>query len=445
MFIHKQWLVAGLVLALGEAALGQGDSCAFATTISGTGTWSFDNTWLTTSGFDGAGFCGLGASTVTKDGFYQWIVPTTGDYQFDTYGSSFDTKLSIHLGIGCAATCSGYNDDTGSLQSEVRLQGLNAGQQVLIQVGSFAGDYGPGGLHIGPIVDPCMNPADDLFEENDDCSSAAVLADGTYPNLFVSQSDPDHFAVCILSGDTINLSVLHSQAQGDIDAFLWEASDPHCGAGLLGLTSLIYGYSSTDDEVLTWTNNTGATVNAVLEVNVKMGSPSPCNTYDLMVSGSGGCGTPSYVSFCDPMNPNSTGQPTVISAAFATGVGSGLHLEAAHGPPTQFGYFLVGTGFSEPGLNFGNGRLCLAVGAGSQIGRYNVAGALNSVGQFNASGVLMNFVGTSTVGSGYDVPSNLPLTGNPSIASGDTWYFQLWHREAAGQSNFSNGIIVTFP
>ncbi|MEZ5975153.1 MAG: hypothetical protein R3E96_10020 [Planctomycetota bacterium] len=565
MFQKNLTLLPGLVLALAGAASAQGDLCSAATTITGTGTWAFDTSVLTTSGFNGGGTCAAGASTVNQDGFYQWTVPASGDYQFDTYGSSFDTKLSVHTGVGCAATCAGYNDDTGGLQSEVQLIGLVAGQQMLIQIGGYGTSFGTGVLNVAAYVDPCSGVPDDSFEdnddcttqttlvagaytglhtvmgdddyysvtipagmiltwgetfdsndntydvsdatcsvtylfdqlngfdyanntgapetitvraytypfapqnctdydidlsiapdpcqagnddsleENDDCSTATALSDGTYTNLFVSKADHDHYAVCIPDGSTITLDVLFTHTSGDIDAFLWEVGDVNCGSGFGSGTYLVYGYSASDNELLSWTNTTGADVDAILEVNVYPFSAGDCNNYDLTIAGSGNCGGSSFPTFCDPMTPNSTGQPTVMTASFGTGVGSDLHLDASQGPPTQFGYFLVGTGFSEPGLTISNGRLCLAIGAGTQLGRYNVAGTLNSVGQFNASGVLMNFVGTSTVGSGYDVPSNLPLTGNPTIASGDTWYFQLWHREAAGQSNFSNGIIVTFP
>ena len=149
-------------------------------------------------------------------------------------------------------------------------------------------------------------------------------------------------------------------------------------------------------------------------------------------------------SFCDPMNPNSIGMSTTLTGSMGTGVGSGLHLEAAQGPSNQFAYFLVGTGVSDPGIVISQGRLCLSVSGGNVFGRYNVPGALNSVGLFDAGGVLQNQVGTSTVGSGFDVPATVPITGSPTISAGSTWHFQLWHREAAGASNFSNGLSVTF-
>jgi len=150
-------------------------------------------------------------------------------------------------------------------------------------------------------------------------------------------------------------------------------------------------------------------------------------------------------TFCDPAQNNSTGFPTVLSGALGAPVGSGLHLEASSGPPTQFGYFLVGTGIDQPGVALGSGFLCLSLQAPNVLGRYNVGGgALSSVGLFDAGGVLQNVVGTSTVGSGFDVPTDLPLPGTPTITAGSTWHFQLWHRENAGDSNFSNGLSVTF-
>ena len=152
------------------------------------------------------------------------------------------------------------------------------------------------------------------------------------------------------------------------------------------------------------------------------------------------------VSFCDPANVNSTGGPVSISGSLS---GGSLHLEASGGPDGEFGYFLVGTGASPSStVMLSNGLLCLTIGAGNSIGRYNVSGGnLNSIGRFDGAGVYQNMVGTSTTGTGYDVPALLPLTGSPSIMAGDTWHFQLWYRDSLsgpGQSNLSNGLTVDF-
>ncbi|HPF15551.1 MAG TPA: hypothetical protein PLJ12_14905, partial [Planctomycetota bacterium] len=160
-----------------------------------------------------------------------------------------------------------------------------------------------------------------------------------------------------------------------------------------------------------------------------------------------GGGGSSIPTFCDPANNNSTGVPTSISGSMGSGVGSGLHLEARQGPAGQFGYFLVGTSFSDPGIPISGGTLCVSGG----IGRFNVGGngsQLNSIGVFNAAGTLENMVGTAlstgALATGFDVPAMLPFAGSPAIVAGSTWYFQLWHQEAGGQSNFSQGLAVTF-
>ena len=153
------------------------------------------------------------------------------------------------------------------------------------------------------------------------------------------------------------------------------------------------------------------------------------------------------VLFCDPAENNSTGGPASLSGTLGSGVGSGLHLECTGGVPSQFGYFLIGTGANDPGIAISDGRLCLETMGGNQIGRYNVIspGALNSTGVFNGAGVLLNAVGTATSsgGSGYDVPSSIPTIGG-LISAGQTWYFQVWYRENGGTANFSNVLGITF-
>ena len=150
---------------------------------------------------------------------------------------------------------------------------------------------------------------------------------------------------------------------------------------------------------------------------------------------------------CDPANINASGFPAVLSGSFSGAGGSGLHLECVQGPPMKFGYFLVGTDVTDPGVPISSGRLCLSTVGGNSIGRYNITGGLvNSIGQFDVNGVLQNLVSTSSVGSGFDVPTMVPSIGG-AITSGNTWHFQVWFREGgavAGVSNFSNSLSVTF-
>ena len=154
--------------------------------------------------------------------------------------------------------------------------------------------------------------------------------------------------------------------------------------------------------------------------------------------------SPVITNFCFPGAPNSTGFPAVLSGDFSSPTGTGLHLEANLGPATEFGYFLIGTTAIDPGLALSNGFLCLDASAGSTLARYNFgSGELNSIGQFDAAGVLQNLSSTSSVGTGFDVPTALP--GIPgTIMASSTWHFQLWYRDGPGQSNLTNGVSVTF-
>lgn len=150
-------------------------------------------------------------------------------------------------------------------------------------------------------------------------------------------------------------------------------------------------------------------------------------------------------AFCDPASMNSTGAPVEVTGYFGMGVGSDLHLEANGGPDGQLCFFLVSGAANDPGIQISNGSFCL----GGQFYRYSggAGGQYNSMGLFDASGVMQNGPGTSLVGTGYDVASEIPASVPFAITAGNTWHFQAWYRDTAagmGASNFSNGLSVTF-
>jgi hypothetical protein len=118
------------------------------------------------------------------------------------------------------------------------------------------------------------------------------------------------------------------------------------------------------------------------------------------------------------------------------------------GVPGQLAYMLVGNeatvGFTIAGAN---GPLCLVGTPTAVFYRYNVPGPMNSIGGFDASATYINVAGTSTTGFGFDVPTMIPAAVPFAIMAGDTWHFQGWYRDTpagSGQSNFSNGLSVTF-
>tara|TARA_R110002126_G_scaffold47327_1_gene132560 strand:+ start:481 stop:1479 length:999 start_codon:yes stop_codon:yes gene_type:complete len=166
------------------------------------------------------------------------------------------------------------------------------------------------------------------------------------------------------------------------------------------------------------------------------------------------CGLSDFLG-CSPASPHYLGGwATLVNSSFFTGAGSGLHLECTDGPPGEFGLFLISTDHSSS-LPIFNGVFCLD----SPFGRYNSKVAanqglpqLNSAGLFDAAGVLQNVAGTSTVGSGFDVPLELPFSpAGQTISPGDTWAFQCWFRDRVGtppvpgsSANFSDSLRITF-
>lgn len=151
---------------------------------------------------------------------------------------------------------------------------------------------------------------------------------------------------------------------------------------------------------------------------------------------------PVGTSFCDPASTNLTGGSTRLSALASPTSSTGVRLEANGGPQGAFGLIVMSLAADPFGVLLGNGRLCLS---GPSLGRYSLSGTpLNSIGAFDGAGAFQNLSGTSSTGSGFDVPPLLPLTGAPPLMAGQTYFFQLWHRDGSTSSNLSNGVAVTF-
>ena len=420
------------------------DLCSTATAISGSSTWAFDTSTASTSGFNGASssVCNSGALDMGGDVFFQWTAPSAGDYRFDTCGSLYDTKLTTHLGLACASTCGAHNDDgvCGSGASEVVLLGLSAGDLILVQLGGWNGLVGSGILNIAPWADPCGALGPDAFEENDTCATAQPIIDGAYPGLTVFRTDLDIYSLTVPAGGTLDVLCNHNISDGDIDLFLFDSvsceDDPSVDPTCAG--SLACGWSSVAPESLTWINATGADVDCTLRVSLWPSSAGDCVEYELIVTGAD-AGGPDL--FCDPASTNSSGTYVTLGGSTFSGPGV-FHLEATDGPVDQFGYFLVSATSTDPGITVSTGQLCL----GAPIGRYNPNSGpgLNSIGRFDVGGVFQNLGGTSSTGAGFDLPSNLPSPPGGLITSGSTWHFQLWYRDLAGTSNFSNGLSVSF-
>jgi len=108
-----------------------------------------------------------------------------------------------------------------------------------------------------------------------------------------------------------------------------------------------------------------------------------------------------------------------------------LRLTAFSVPVQQFGFFLASRspGFAPGTFGASNGNLCLS----GTIGRFNRPGEIQLSGP---SGLFALDVDLGSVPNG---------AVTASVQSGETWYFQAWHRELGGlASNFTEGRAVTF-
>ena len=288
---------------------------------------------------------------------------------------------------------------------------------------------------------PCLSP--DTFEDNDTCVEAKDLGPGLYLDLEVSDSDPDYFTFCVEPGATVTADIAFLGLASNLDLRLRRFT-PFAGCGSLLDESAQF---ATDAEQVQWTNPGPMVVRCVLEVSVWPFSNSLCSSYQLHLAGASLCDLSGF-PICDPMDPNSTGMSTTLVGSYDPAATSGLHLEVLHGPPGEFGYLLLGSSWNDPGVVISQGRLCFALTAGNFFVRYTQSGTeANSIGVFDDSGQLMNLAGTSSTGTGFDVPETIPLGSMLVIQRGELWTFQAWHRDSGagvGESNFSNGLVVTF-
>ena len=137
-------------------------------------------------------------------------------------------------------------------------------------------------------------------------------------------------------------------------------------------------------------------------------------------------------NFCTA-NANSTGAAASMGASGSNIVGNNdLVLEANDLPVSSFGFFLTSTtqGFvANPGGSQGN--LCL----GGAIGRYVGPGQILNSGSIGAFTLFLDLAATPTP------------TGLVSVATGETWHFQAWYRDAfigIPISNLTDGLALTF-
>ncbi len=386
-----------------------GDDCSNPVDIGNmTGIFNYDTTGYSSSGFNGGG--GTCSAFTNQDIFMTWTAPNSNDYEFNLCMSGYDTRMSVHDGADCSATCLGGNDDSCGLQSRVTTT-LTAGQTVLLQLGGFGGNEGPATLEIIEFVDPCDVP-DDGLEENDDCATALAMGESKTNDLFVRDGDDDWYAITVPAFSVGYFQTLFIDAVGDVDMRLFDA----CGG-----TQIDLGFTASDNEQVSFDNSGGnMPVTVFLQVEIFVSGGLECNDYDLVISFENGQAGAAYCS----ATTNSTGFPASLSASGTSGVGANdLNLIASPVPANTFGIFFHGP--QQANIPFQGGP---------KIQCTNMP-LRNPVVQ--AGGTTLSFAFDNTVGAH-----------SAAVVQGACRNFQAWFRDSMdpdGQGfGLSNGYSVTF-
>ncbi|QDV04685.1 hypothetical protein Poly30_01780 [Planctomycetes bacterium Poly30] len=145
-------------------------------------------------------------------------------------------------------------------------------------------------------------------------------------------------------------------------------------------------------------------------------------------TGAGGPGSP----YCTAV-ANSTGQAGSLTASgSAVAADNDVTLLASSLPTNAFGFFITSQtqGFAmNPGGSAGN--LCV----------------LGAVGRYVGPGQVQNSGGSGSFSLTLNLAQTPQPTGFVSVAAGETWNFQTWHRDFVGgsvTSNFTNALEIQF-
>ncbi len=129
--------------------------------------------------------------------------------------------------------------------------------------GLDSGDSGGGGGGV-------PNCPDDMLEDND-TQATATTGVLNAQGLESLDNDDDWFAIDVPADAIVEASIFFTHNLGDIDLYLHDANG----------IELDDGFSASDDEFVTATNNTGAATTWYARVN--MWSSGGCNSYDLEI------------------------------------------------------------------------------------------------------------------------------------------------------------------
>ncbi len=92
--------------------------------------------------------------------WYQWVATVTGDVEFNTFGSNFDTLLAAYFvtSVGNQLTLVARNDDAGGITSRISFRAIQ-GETYFIAIDGFGAAQGSGSLNWSAVAEVVPKPA----------------------------------------------------------------------------------------------------------------------------------------------------------------------------------------------------------------------------------------------------------------------------------------------
>ena len=194
--------------------------------------------------------------------------------------------------------------------------------------------------------------------------------------------------------------------------------------------TVLYTYNGVEMYDGSWATGTGLFQLAALDVFPGTDDTTEYFLDDLSIV-DGFVAGPIGTNYC-MTNPNTTGNPSVISAIGSTAVlDNDVTLTVSDATPNAFAFFINSqTQGMVPNPGGSAGNLCL----GGSIGRHQQA--IFNTGAGGTGSLILDL---------NQIPQPNGLT---AVMAGDTWNWQCWHRDVAAggtaTSNFSDGISIIF-